>query len=237
LIGYAYVHAVTVPLTIRNQAILLILLVAAAVVFLPITPSESMKPPNADNPVGRIMLLLTTSVGLPYVILSTTSPLLQRWLAHADKDILASRYFALSNTGSLIGLLSYPFLFEWFWSSSEQTQWWSHAFIVYACLGAVAAGMVLVRIPSTEKDEAYGRDPGPAGLRPARRANRHARLPRGRRSARARRRLPRAAGGGRLIAAPAQLISGARSQDGQESSQASVGWWCRCSATIDPSSR
>ncbi len=144
LIGYAYAYGVTRPLTIRHQAILQMGIVMLALFFLPITPSEAMKPMNSDNPVGRIVTLLILSVGVPYVILSTTSPLLQRWLAHTDSALLTSRFFAFSNFGSLLGLLSYPFLFERIWSSPEQTRWWSYAFAVYAVLAVAASGTVLL---------------------------------------------------------------------------------------------
>ncbi len=153
LAGYAYVYAVSAPLTIRRQAVVQILLLLAAIAFLPITPSDSLKPPDADNPIGRIAALLLGSVGATYVVLSTTSPLLQRWLVVADKTAHASRYFALSNLGSFVGLLSYPFFFERFWSSAEQTQWWSKAFIAYAVLGIVVAGATITRISPQEKSE------------------------------------------------------------------------------------
>lgn len=162
LLGYAYVYAVTVPLSVRTQAILQIVLLGLALLFLPITPSDALKPVNSDGPIGKIMYLLVVYVGAPYVVLSTTSPLLQRWLAHVDKDMLASRFFALSNLGSFIGLLSYPFLFERVLSSPEQTRWWSFAFAGFAALFALSAIVILRRPQASRAEEDEGSTPSAA---------------------------------------------------------------------------
>jgi len=151
LLGYAYVYAVSLPLTIRQQAIAQIVILAVAALFLPITPSESFKPLDADYPTWRILLLLAACVGVPYAVLSTTSPLLQRWLAQTNPDMLTSRFFALSNLGSFLGLLSYPFLFERIWSSPEQTLYWSWSFIGFALLVGCGA-LVILRHPATRKE-------------------------------------------------------------------------------------
>jgi hypothetical protein len=143
LAGYAYVYAVSLPFTVRQQAVAQIVLLVVAILCLPITPSDIYKPADAHNPIGRIMLLLTICVGVPYAVLSTTSPLLQRWLAQTDPGMLTSRFFALSNFGSFLGLLSYPFLFERVWSSPEQTRYWSWSFVIFAALVAVASLLIL----------------------------------------------------------------------------------------------
>lgn len=139
LAGYAYVYAVTRPLPVRVQALLQVALLLAALALLPITPADGWKPLEAGDPTWRIVALLTVSVGGPYVLLATTSPLLQRWLARIDPGIAVSRLFAVSNFGSFLGLLSYPFLFERLLSSPEQTELWSMAFSAYAVLFALCA--------------------------------------------------------------------------------------------------
>ncbi|SDR51832.1 hypothetical protein SAMN05444161_5119 [Rhizobiales bacterium GAS191] len=153
LLGYAYAYAVTQPLTLRTQAILQIgILVAAVLLFLPITPSDALKPVDSKAPVWRIISLLGSYVGMPYIVLSTTSPLLQRWLGHLDKKLLASRFFAISNFGSFLGLLSYPFVFEPFMTTLDQTKLWSYAFDAYALLFAGCA-IVVAMSPSGAKLE------------------------------------------------------------------------------------
>src|SRR5262249_10337916 len=100
LVGYAYAHALTRPFPLRPQARVHAGLVAIVLALLPITPSDGWKPPNADNPIGRILALLSLSVGAPYAVLATTSPLLQRWLTGVNPRIDVSRLFAVSNLGS-----------------------------------------------------------------------------------------------------------------------------------------
>jgi hypothetical protein len=139
LAGYAYAYLVTRPLSLGWQVVLQILLLAAGLLLLPITPSDSWKPSASGDPTWRIIVLLTASVGAPYALLATTSPLLQRWLAQLPNDIEISRLFAISNFGSFLGLLSYPFIVERVWSSQEQTSLWSVMFSVYAALFGLCA--------------------------------------------------------------------------------------------------
>jgi hypothetical protein len=154
LAGYAYAYAVTRPLRLRTQALVQIaILLAAILVFLPITPSDALKPTDSRDPVWRILYLLGAYVGVPYVVLSTTSPLLQRWLGHLDRNLLASRFFAISNFGSFLGLLSYPFIFERFITTLNQTKIWSYAFIAYALLFALCA-IIVARSPSGAETDA-----------------------------------------------------------------------------------
>lgn len=162
LFGYGYVHALTVPLKPRTQVILHAALLCVAIYMLPITPSDIYKPVNADDPIGRILALLTMSVGFPYVVLSTTSPLLQRWLAVLDKDLLASRFFAVSNCGSFVGLLTYPFWFEQQLSSVDQTIWWSRAFLAFAVTMAPCM-FVLLRSGRAPSEVAPAVETGVAG--------------------------------------------------------------------------
>ena len=143
LVGYAYAYAVTRPLPLKLQAGLQILILLAAIALLPITPADSWKPLDAGDPTGRIIALLALSVGIPYAVLATTSPLLQRWLTRIEGGIDVSRLFAVSNLGSFLGLLSYPFVFERLISSPAQTRWWSVGFVVYAALFAICAALVL----------------------------------------------------------------------------------------------
>jgi hypothetical protein len=143
LLGYAFAYAATRPLPLPVQAVLQIVIVVAACLMLPITPSPALKPIDAADPIWRILRLLTLSVGAPYVVLATTSPLLQRWLSEIDPGILASRFFALSNFGSFVGLLSYPFVVEPLLPSLDQTRLWSAAFYGYAALMTACAVIVL----------------------------------------------------------------------------------------------
>jgi hypothetical protein len=153
LVGYAHAYAITLPLPIHRQAQLQIGILALTLALLPIAPSDSWKPADASDPTWRILALLTVCVGLPYIALATTTPLLSRWLAHMAPELNPVRFFAASNIGSFLGLLSYPFFFERLLPSVEQTRWWSWAYVLYAALFSICG---LLTIASTQNTKAAG---------------------------------------------------------------------------------
>ncbi len=137
--GYAYAHFSSTRLKPRGQAILHLLLLAAALLLLPIVPAESWKAHVAGNPVGHILLLLTVTIGLPYFVLSATGPLMQHWFSGANPGVSPYRLYALSNIGSLLALLSYPVLFEVKFSRHAQATLWSGGLGFFAvCCGYCA---------------------------------------------------------------------------------------------------
>jgi len=83
LAGYAYAHLSDAKLGPRAQAILHSLLLALSLLLLPVSPAEGWKPSGTEEPISHILLVLTATVGLPYLLLSATSPLLQAWFARA----------------------------------------------------------------------------------------------------------------------------------------------------------
>src|SRR5690606_17474462 len=104
----------------------------AAVAVLPIAPDASWKPTGGNDPTLRILGLLLLSVGLPYLVLSTTGPLVQAWYSRAFVGRSPYRLYALSNVGSLLALLSYPFIIEPAWDVATQSRVWSVMFVVFA---------------------------------------------------------------------------------------------------------
>ena len=137
--GYAYVHFGLGRLTWRRQAIVHAALLGLALITLPITPMEALKPTGPEAPVGRILLILTLSVGAPFFLLSATAPLLQSWFARLVPGRSPYRLYALSNLGSLLALLSYPFLVERFVRLQSQTSIWSLGYVLFAGLCAMCA--------------------------------------------------------------------------------------------------
>jgi hypothetical protein len=131
--GYSYAHALS-RLKPRSQWIIHSLLVIAALFFLPISPGDFWKPTGNEEPSGRILLLLLGTVGLPYFVLSSTSPLTQAWFTRAMPGKSPWRLYALSNLGSLAALLSYPFFLEPRWDVTQQTWMWSGGFVLFAML-------------------------------------------------------------------------------------------------------
>ena len=110
--GYAYADALVRKCAPRTQAIVHTLLLAASLAFLPILAAESWKPQPDTEPTARILLLLATTIGLPYFLLSTTGPLVQAWFARSFPSATVYRLFALSNLASLAALIAYPPLIE-----------------------------------------------------------------------------------------------------------------------------
>ena len=132
LLGYVYAHWLHDKLAPRFQAALHAVLMAASLAVLPILPSQSWAAPGAGQPSFRILALLSVTVGLPYFLLSSTSPLLQAWYARGHPDGLPYRLFALSNFCSMLALLSYPLLVEPNFSVRHQGVWWSWAYAAFA---------------------------------------------------------------------------------------------------------
>jgi hypothetical protein len=111
--GYAYAHWLGSRRSIRLQASVHITLLGASLLFLPLGPRADMwKPESSADPSGRILLLLAATVGGPYLLLSATGPLLQRWYTLSEPGKSPWRLYALSNVGSFLALLSYPFAME-----------------------------------------------------------------------------------------------------------------------------
>jgi hypothetical protein len=123
--GYAYAHLSTRWLKPKRQAALHLGLLVLALALLPITPASSWKPQVAGDPTWRILALLTVNLGLPYFVLSATGPLLQQWFSQTNPGRSPYRLYALSNVGSLLALLSYPFFFEPIFSRQAQANLWS----------------------------------------------------------------------------------------------------------------
>ena len=140
LAGYAYAHLLEKKLTQgKLQPLVHTVLLAAAVAMLPIAPAEAWKPAGDDEPISRILLLLAASVGLPYFLVASTSPLLQAWFARARPGENPYRLFAISNLASLIALVGYPFVVEPFLGGGEQVRLWSWGFAAFAVLCAFVA--------------------------------------------------------------------------------------------------
>ncbi len=140
--GYCYAHLLQRWLAPRRQAIVHLAVVAAGLALLPILPGPYWKPHDSSNPTWQILLLLTGTVGLPYFALSATSPLVQSWFSGVWPHRSPYRLYALSNAGSLVALLSYPFLFEPAFDLRLQSLLWSGAFLLYAALSAVTLASV-----------------------------------------------------------------------------------------------
>jgi spermidine synthase/MFS family permease len=139
LAGYAYAHLLAKYSRRRFEPLIHTALLIVAVATLPIAPSEVWKPSGTEDPVTWILLLLAAAVGLPYFLLAANSPLLQAWFARARPGENPYRLFAVSNLGSLVALLGYPFLLEPYLGGAGQVGLWSWLFAAFAILCAAVA--------------------------------------------------------------------------------------------------
>ena len=161
-LGYAYAHAL-IHLPRKWQGTTHGLLALAALACLPISPTDAWKPKGTEDPTMAILLLLAATVGLPYFVLSSTSPLVQVWFSRAIPGGRPWRLYALSNIGSLAALLSYPFFFEPRWDVVQQTGMWSVTFVIFVVLSLYGAWQDRRSIATTtdETESAAADEPDP----------------------------------------------------------------------------
>jgi SAM-dependent methyltransferase len=135
LLGYTYAHWLGRSRVGSRQFELHIALLFISCLTLPIIPGSFWKPDHGAAPALQILGLLCATVGLPYLMLASTAPLLQRWLSGVPESTgerrSIYRLFALSNLGSLLGLLSYPFAIEPFATVRTQARVWSCAYALF----------------------------------------------------------------------------------------------------------
>ena len=139
LAGYLYAHALIRYLKPRAQAALHVGLLALSALTLAVYPSASLKPYSAGDPTWSILLLLGRTIGLPFFLLATTGPLVQAWYARRFAGSIPYWLYALSNAGSMLALLSYPFLIEPVFTTLEQARMWSWGYVAFAVVCAAAA--------------------------------------------------------------------------------------------------
>lgn len=139
LLGYTYSHLVIKLFKPIQQSRIHITLLIFSALVLPFAPSEYWKPTGNENPALLIIGLLTACIGLPYLTLSTTGPLIQAWFTKEKSETIPYRLFALSNFGSLIALLTYPTIFEISFSTTAQSYAWSTLYLIFAINCALLA--------------------------------------------------------------------------------------------------
>lgn len=139
LAGYLYAHCVIRYLRSNRQVIVHMTLLIVSLAMLPVIPSPAWKPERAGDPSGRILLLLAATIGLPYLLLSTTGPLLQAWYVATKRGGAPYRLYALSNVGSLLALFSFPVLIEPWFTTRVQGWGWSGIYLAFVVLCSLVA--------------------------------------------------------------------------------------------------
>ncbi len=139
--GYAYAHLSSRWLTVPRQVMVHALLLVATLMVLPIVPDAAQKPQASVEPAMDVLRILATTVGLPFFLLSTTAPLVQRWWTLVE-SASPYRLYALSNVGSLLALLTYSFVVERVMGTTLQAYVWSFLYLGLFLLLATCMGLV-----------------------------------------------------------------------------------------------
>lgn len=139
LLGYAYAHVLTRRLRPLLQRWVHVVLLAVSVATLPVAPRFWWSNSHESSPELHLLLVLALSIGLPYFLLSATSPLLQAWFTQGEPRSAPYRFYAISNAGSLIALLSYPTFIEPWVTTSRQAIGWSVVYVLFVLLCGLIA--------------------------------------------------------------------------------------------------
>ncbi len=167
LAGYIYSHLISGRLSPRTQSGLHLTLVAFALLLVAVlsiawpsavTPAATWKPSDSQHPVRDVILITLLATGLPFFVLSTTGPLLQRWFAQQGGDSRTYRLYSVSNFGSLLGLLAFPLLFEPLLRLRVQGALWSLLFVVFCAGVAWCAWNIALNRESSAPHQALASD-------------------------------------------------------------------------------
>src|SRR5262245_11110745 len=156
LAGYAYAHASASRLAVGRQILLHFALLLVPLAVLPLAINPVLLRGGESNPVFDVLALLSVSVGLPFLVVSATAPLLQKWFSRTGHRAAHDPYFlyAASNLGSMLALLGYPTLIEprlqlrgesWL----TQTRLWTVGYVAVVVLIALCALILWRRGPVT----------------------------------------------------------------------------------------
>lgn len=178
LAGYFYGHLLN-SVRLRKQAVLhcLMLIASFLVLFAQLSPwrssvvlHSSWKPQGHGNPFAQVLTLLGVNIGLPFLVLASTAPILQSWWRQLYPQRSPYHLYAVSNFGSLLGLLSYPFLVEPFLYLKTQARLWTWAYVAFA-IGCAFCAFRMSRIPrsdlvsqANQRTGASAMSEGPGGL-------------------------------------------------------------------------
>jgi hypothetical protein len=149
LAGYLYAYAATKWLSRRTQIALQIALALMPFAVLPLHIPVGWEPPTESSPVLWVLAMLAVAVGLPFFVLASSTPMLQRWFSQSGHKSASDPYFlyAASNAGSLVGLLAYPLILEPTLRLSVQSSLWSWGYTAFLVLTA-ACGVLVWRAKS-----------------------------------------------------------------------------------------
>ncbi|MCK5828826.1 MAG: fused MFS/spermidine synthase [Methylococcales bacterium] len=152
--GYLYAHFLSTKFSPHRQIQIHAVVIAISLIALPIALPENTFPPTDSDPTFWLMWTLFLAIGLPFFVVSTTSPLLQKWFSGVGHHTSEDPYYlyAASNAGSMIALLSYPFFLEPNIGLLDQRIFWSIGF-GFLCLLVAGCAFILWRNQQTTSVE------------------------------------------------------------------------------------
>ena len=158
-LGYLYAHTISTRFDQHRQIQIHAVIILISFMALPVALPENTVPPTESNPTFWLLWTLFLAIGLPYFVVSTTAPLVQKWFANVGHHTSHDPYYlyAASNTGSLIALLSYPFLLEPAIGLANQKTYWSIGYLML-CLLVAACAFVLWK---TRQNKVIAQDSSP----------------------------------------------------------------------------
>jgi hypothetical protein len=153
-LGYLYAHFLSTRLSHHRQILVHLGVICISFIALPVGLSETVSPPTENDPTLWLVGVLFISIGLPFFVVSTTAPLIQKWFSNVGHHTSEDPYYlyAASNIGSLLALLSYPFLIEPNIGLSSQKADWSIGF-VGLCLLIASCAWILWKAQQNKADE------------------------------------------------------------------------------------
>lgn len=134
LLGYSYAHVSTKLLGAKKQSVLHLVLLLASLIALPLAlPENTIVPTEETLPTVWLITLAASAIGIPFFMLAANAPMLQVWFAHTKHHSSEDPYFlyAISNAGSLVALLAYPFVAQPLLELNEQTHVWTSIYILF----------------------------------------------------------------------------------------------------------
>jgi len=153
-LGYLYAHYLSVKFSPHRQIQIHAVVIAISLIALPVALPESAIPPTDSNPTFWLMGTLFLAIGLPFFVVSTTSPLLQKWFSKVGHHTSEDPYYlyGASNAGSMVALLSYPFLLEPNIGLLQQKSFWSMGYGLLAIL-IIGCAVVLWRTQQSLQEQ------------------------------------------------------------------------------------
>ena len=167
LAGYAYTHFVSTGFKLKAQLIIHgILLIVPFSLFLidtfyaKINSAGTWIETVGQNPIPTTLWVLATVVGLPFFVVSTSAPLLQKWFGYTGDPSADDPYFlyGASNLGSMLSLFFYPVYTERFYTLTDQSWLWVYGYtglvvLFFVCVGLVLKGPKTAELPAPKKEE------------------------------------------------------------------------------------